>query len=181
MSLASDLAEFDAPFQNQLSYAVRNVHQSVRDDARQEGRLHYWLCLQRFDASRAKLKTFVDRRIRGAVVDLIRREDSLTRGQRKAVQDGRELNYTRVEEGAIYLAADAPSPERLAMAKEAVALLALLPEKDRTLLTKIFLEGRTATNVARELGVAPSGVTHRKMVALRRIREAIGFKLTVKQ
>jgi RNA polymerase sigma-70 factor, ECF subfamily len=52
-------------------------------------------------------------------------------------------------------------------------LLADLPEEDRTLLRRVDVEGRAQSELARELGLSPSGLKSRVQRARARLREAV--------
>jgi RNA polymerase sigma factor (sigma-70 family) len=60
------------------------------------------------------------------------------------------------------------------------SLLALLSESDRRLIEQLFLEGRTETELARELGISQQAVSKRKQKLLSRLRcsrESLNQKL----
>jgi len=126
-----------------------------RKDLEQEALLGLWMALRRYDASRASLRTFLERVAGKRFATLMRRRGSLTverlDGHRLATPDGIPAVQFHVDF------------ERV---------LAQLTEADRTLARLLIDHG--PTEISRMLGIARSTV-YARMARLRRAFREAGY------
>ena len=132
------------------------------DDAVQEVFIRLWKSADRYDSSRAALSTWVVLLTRRRLVDRLRR----TRSRVKA-------SYTLEEQWSPEVAAKAPlseveEDERFATLMERIELL---PELQRTVLTRAYLKGQTLRQIGEDLDRPLGTIKSTLSRALSRLRE----------
>lgn len=172
--------EFGPDIMRELDFSARAVRPRLREDARQEAALAVLQALPRFDPARgACLRTFVSARARGAVLDFCRRSDPLSRQHRKKVRDGdaEEVIVQCLDKFAFRIRDKAESQESLAVsrsiAEETIRSLWRLNRRELYVVTEIFWGDRSQKDLSEELGCHESWVSHIKIAALRKLREAL--------
>ncbi len=133
--------------------------------------------LARFDPSRGvKLNSFVNQRAHGAAIDLIRKQDPLTRGQRRKVESGeasRPIFEDYADRAALTVASPGESPERHAILSETHAWVGFLKRRQAQVLRMELEGGMSPREIGRALGIHESGVSIARSKAIRKIRAAL--------
>ena len=148
------------------------------DDLRAAGRVGLLAAVRRYDPARGvAFSTFAWARIRGAVVDELRRLDHLSRSQRSAERAAPGSQSPPPEPLTEWLTDPAPGPEALAESAERVALVraavARLPEAQRVVIVECELKERPYRTVTGRLNVGESMVSKLRERALSALREAL--------
>ncbi|MEM7138453.1 MAG: sigma-70 family RNA polymerase sigma factor [Myxococcota bacterium] len=151
---------------------------------------------QRFDAARGvRFKTYAYHRVRGAMLDGIRKMTHLPRRAHEQAEDAADaqataspapmplhmvfarLSASLVMVGPLHGQSAERSPEEQFIHQESVARLlrALrgLPERQRWIVRGHYFEGRSLDALARELGVSRSWASRLHTGALAQLREAM--------
>jgi RNA polymerase sigma factor FliA len=143
------------------------------EDLMQVGRMACWMCLRRFDPNTGnQFWTFAFRRVRGAMVDHVRRCGLVPR---LAYGRGHELprlcNFERQSQHPRFketFAVDSESELFVASA----ALKVLVPS-ERRMLARYFVDGLKWSEIASEMGVSESWVSLTLKRCLATIREGL--------
>lgn len=134
----------------------------------QDGMLGLLDAAQRYDPSRGvAFQTFAGKRIQGAILDALRQQDPLSKGERRKHTDAfvADVQMTPVE------ADRHPAGDTRAYDVGWIrARLAQLEPRDRFVLTAIYYHEREHADIARVLGVHESRVSQIHQRALRRLR-----------
>ena len=126
-----------------------------REEARAQANLAALEADREYDASRGvPLGAYLHQRVMGSVLTRYRQEWRFAR------------RYTRAEACPAPAALPANDGERL---EELAVALGELPQRDLWLVGRIFRDGRTEAQVARELGVSQPAVSKRKQTVLCRL------------
>lgn len=143
-----------------LGYLVHALgDRQLAEDARQEVYLRAWRSWDRYDGSRASVRTWLYAITRNHVIDRHRR---------------RRLNLVSDPEGrAAALPAEQDHDPADVIADRALVatLLATLDPLDARALVALVIEGRTSVELGRELGMPDSTVRSRAARALVRLRQ----------
>jgi RNA polymerase sigma factor (sigma-70 family) len=166
-SVTSDL-------ERRVSWAVRNVPPQLREDAQQEAWLGIVAASPRFDG-RCSLSTFVARRANGAVQDYLRREDPLSRSERRKVKSGMTdaPRHVGVEHAALVCVEG--GQQGAALSADIRDWLPLLTKRQRTVILGL-LAGESQSEISSRLGVTVGAVSIVYNTAVRRLRQRL--KLT---
>ena len=196
---------------------VRTGMHSAYDDLWSAGALGLIEASKRFDNERGvKFEAFVEHRIRGAMLDELRRLDHLPRRLRSRTDDlkrarhklgttlGREATLEEVAaemntdleevaemegllepavplESVIPMLATTHDPDDQAARREALAVLSAaieqVPERLRTVLGLVYIEGLTYSEIGGLLGVSEPRVCQLHGEALNRLRKEMGVKV----
>lgn len=159
------------------------------DDLVSVGTLVLITTVDRFDRSRGlQLKTYAEHRIRGAMLDLLRKEDTCSRTERRHLRQQADSNESAsgtllsldrlVAKSPQVTPIDShPSPFVAACAAEQHRALAQalqrLPAVERRVLSLKHDEGRTHRAIAIELGVPESRVLQIAAGAVRRLQRLL--------
>jgi RNA polymerase sigma factor (sigma-70 family) len=139
--------------------AIRLPAHIELDDLVQEASIGLLQAASRFDPSRGlSFATLARHRIDGAVLDYLRREDPLSRRQRRECA---QLDITAIGPEALHLADPGPGPDDIAAQHEHIAAAARLLERldDRSrFVATATLRGAELQDQARTLGVSPARV-----------------------
>ncbi len=142
---------------------------SDADDMVQETFLRAWKQIGRFDG-RASFGTWLHRICANCSLDLLRARKRV----RAQVFAGSESG---VEDGMERVAAEGPSPERLALSGEVGEILARamdgLTEAERVAFVMRHYEGMGIEDIARTLGVQPGAAKHSVFRAVAKLRLAL--------
>lgn len=160
----------------------RRVNGHVRlEDLIGEGTLGLIEAVNRYEPKRhVSLMTYANHRIKGAMLDYLRREDPLTRQQRKDVNEGKASYMTfsldQVPAGTSATTDERQTPETTTthrinrdLVKQLLNRAALTPQ-ERKVIAMNFLAGFTLRSIAQLLGVAESRVSVVRSNALTKLR-----------
>jgi RNA polymerase sigma factor for flagellar operon FliA len=154
------------------------------DDLVSEGMIGLIDAVGKWDDTRGvPFNAYAKHRVRGAILDSLRRGDYLTRTHRADIRNGKveplaNLELDRAAADGVF--PDLPCgaetwPEQLAAEKEMASLiddaLAGLPERWRTVIVLYFRENLLLHEIGDRLGVNESRVSQIRTAALRRLRE----------
>jgi RNA polymerase sigma factor for flagellar operon FliA len=153
----------------------------AREDLVAAGMLGLIEAAERYDhARREPFIAFAELRIRGAVLDELRRGDMMSRrARRQAKQDGQlAVAVEQLDGDDAHLAdqgalPDAVAEQHVALRRVRGALPSLLP-REVTILRLYYAEERTYQQIAAALGVTPSRVCQLLWRAVARLREQLG-------
>ncbi len=154
--------------------------------------------IDRYDSNRAKFSTYAYIKIRGEILDYLRKLDFLPRSVREKVKNG-EISDLREEIATLisieeklfsnserYLVKDIlvsgePGPEELLLREEAKEVLASaiaeLSEKEQLVLQLIFVEELDLKSISEILGVSVSRVSQIKSGALKKLKKSLEHQL----
>lgn len=163
-----------------INFLVRSLPQELREDARQEAWVGILKARGRFDSGKgASSTTYAGIRACGAVRDFARREDPLTRRQRREVREGLWTVTIVPTEACIgTLRDDTPNPEEAAVKKSASravveALLKLKP-RQRALLQLLFWEQVPMKVAAQSVGLSLAGAHQCRNRAIAKLKGLLG-------
>lgn len=167
--------QFDPQLAAAAIAARMHIPRSVeREDLIQAGLLGYCQCLSRHDATRAKINTYAQSRMRGAMLDYLRQIDPLTRHHRRAVKTG---DAPEVE--TVHMDPDLPVPDsRQSFAGATLArvdverLMAVLQPRYRRAVRLYYLADLRMHEVAAALGISQCPAWQIITAALRQMRAA---------
>ena len=157
-----------------------------RDELVGLGTLGWAEARQRFDASRGvPFAGFAAARIRGAILDGLRRADTLSRGDRRRAQRDaapalpRIVNDPAEVEAAMDRASDDGDVSDLLAQQEMVdelrTAMTKLPERERLVLLRHFFDDVPMRVIGAELGVTESRVSQIATAAVEKLRGTFGI------
>ena len=160
-----------------LLMARARVPASLYPDAKQAVYLALVLAWERFDPARGlQFTTYAGWKIRGAIYDWMRREDPLTRSDRKRVKRGDmpapECDLTVDQLARICPALDR-TPEEVAISQQVREWLCLLTGKERRVIEAYYFEERTLAEIATELRLHLSRTAALRVQAIARLRACL--------
>lgn len=154
--------------------------------------------IDRYDSNRAKFSTYAYIKIRGEILDYLRKLDFLPRSVREKVKNG-EISDLREEIATLIsieeklfsnserysvkdiLVSGEPGPEELFLREEAREVLASavseLSEKEQLVLQLIFVEELDLKSISEILGVSVSRVSQIKSGALKKLKKSLEHRL----
>ncbi len=154
--------------------------------------------IDRYDSNRAKFSTYAYIKIRGEILDYLRKLDFLPRSVREKVKNG-EISDLREEIATLIsieeklfsnserysvkdiLVSGEPGPEELLLREEAKEVLASaiaeLSEKEQLVLQLIFVEELDLKSISEILGVSVSRVSQIKSGALKKLKKSLEHRL----
>ncbi|HXU69495.1 MAG TPA: sigma-70 family RNA polymerase sigma factor [Polyangia bacterium] len=156
-----------------------------RDELVALGALGWVEARARFDAARGvPFAGFAAMRIRGAILDGLRATDTLSRDDRKRARAAGESAAPRIfADDALVAAAAAPAVDADGgmvhdeLLEELRAALATLPERDRYVVARHFLDEVPLKSIGAELGVTESRICQLVSRAVARLRDRFGIAL----
>jgi RNA polymerase sigma factor (sigma-70 family) len=166
--------DFGAEIYRSASHAVCKVPGHLRADAMQESLLGAVMADTRYDG-RVEFRTFASKRMHGQVADFLRREDPLTRGQRKKVKAGEAASPIHVDDGMAYFLAAPPDQERRVLLGQLRERVECLPRKERRMLLYDLNDVRTGA-IARKMRISASTVANLRHRAIRLLQRALGIE-----
>lgn len=157
--------------------ALSHVPFEASRDVRQAIYLAICESWERFDPVQGvEFETFVDRRVRGAIADYARRQDTLSREDRKRVQRG-EMAPPDAGIPLKLIARTRPAsdrtPEQSAMLNEVRDWLRLLTGNERRVLEAYYFEERKLGDIAQELHLHLSRTAALRVQAIARLRTCL--------
>jgi RNA polymerase sigma factor for flagellar operon FliA len=168
------------------SIARRMPEHVDRDELVGLGTLGWAEARARFDPSRGvPFAGFAASRIRGAILDGLRRADTLSRADRRRAQQSSEPTLPRIVcdpveyDAAVDRSADEGDVSDLLARRELCDELRVamqqLPERDRHVLSRHFFDDVPMRAIGAELGVTESRISQIVSAALVRLRSAFGI------
>jgi RNA polymerase sigma factor for flagellar operon FliA len=152
------------------------------DDLSSAGTIGLMQAVDRFDASRgARFKTYAQHRIRGAMLDYLRGEDPLSRGNRHRIRQSDRaitapvtISLDQLPESTLNRLARSPERTASELAGITTAQVArrCLSARENRLITLLFDFGWRSSEVATEFKVNESRVSQIKRTALAKLRRA---------
>ena len=138
----------------------------LAEEAVQEAFLQLWRAPERYDQTRSTVRRWLLTMVHGRAVDLVRREQAHRRRAEGAAASI-EVEPDHADEVATTI--DRPGEQ------EAVrAALAVLPEDQRAVIDLMYFQGVSQTGVAERLGIPLGTVKSRSLLAMRKLRGAMG-------
>ncbi|HXX90151.1 MAG TPA: sigma-70 family RNA polymerase sigma factor [Acidimicrobiales bacterium] len=134
----------------------------LADEVTQDVFLRLWREPERFDASRAGLRTYLITLAHNRAVDLLRSESARATREERSARETATTGYD-VERHAW----------DLAVAEQVHGALATLPDAERDAIRLAYFEGRTYREVASILGQPEGTVKSRIRAGLKRMRVAL--------
>jgi len=150
--------------------------------------------IEKYDQKKAKFSTYAYIKIRGEILDYLRKLDFLPRSVREKVKNGEIgdlkeeiVSFISIEEKLFSdsdrftvkdtLAADCPTPEEELLLKDAKERLAgaikKLSDKEQLVLQLIFVEELDLKSIGEILGISVSRVSQIKTAAIKKLRELL--------
>ncbi len=170
--------------ESEVARFLRRLPRSVlRDDLVSAGTVGLFDALRKNGGERdVRFEHYVRIRVRGAILDELRREDWLSRGDRakqRAAETAGGLVYLEdLAEGGMDAESSDESPADATarrMCWDAVAsAVDTLPPRERELVELYYLRGWMAKDIARSLGVSEPRVSQLHAQAMTRLREKLG-------
>lgn len=138
----------------------------LAEEAVQEAFLQLWRSPERYDQARSTVRRWLLTMVHGRAVDLVRREQAHRRRVEGAAASI-EVEPDHADEVATTI--DRPGEQ------EAVrAALAVLPDEQRAVIDLMYFQGVSQTGVAERLGIPLGTVKSRSLLAMRKLRGAMG-------
>ena len=138
----------------------------LAEEAVQEAFLQLWRAPERYDQTRSTVRRWLLTMVHGRAVDLVRREQAHRRRAEGAAASI-EVEPDHADEVATTI--DRPGEQ------EAVrAALAVLPDEQRAVIDLMYFQGVSQTGVAERLGIPLGTVKSRSLLAMRKLRGAMG-------
>ena len=138
----------------------------LAEEAVQEAFLQLWRSPERYDQARSTVRRWLLTMVHGRAVDLVRREHAHRRRVEGAAASI-EVEPDHADEVATTI--DRPGEQ------EAVrAALAVLPDEQRAVIDLMYFQGVSQTGVAERLGIPLGTVKSRSLLAMRKLRGAMG-------
>lgn len=138
----------------------------LAEEAVQEAFLQLWRAPERYDQTRSTVRRWLLTMVHGRAVDLVRREQAHRRRAEGAAASI-EVEPDHADEVATSI--DRPGEQ------EAVrAALAVLPDEQRAVIDLMYFQGVSQTGVAERLGIPLGTVKSRSLLAMRKLRGAMG-------
>jgi RNA polymerase sigma factor for flagellar operon FliA len=152
--------------------------------------------IEKYDEKKAKFSTYAYIKIRGEILDYLRKLDFLPRSVRERVKNGRGealkeelVFFISIEENLFAdgfkvkdtLSSREPTPEEKLLLRDAKEKLAKaiekLNEKEQLVLQLVFVEELDLKSIGEILGISVSRVSQIKGSALRKLRELLEGKI----
>lgn len=154
--------------------------------------------IDRYDSNRAKFSTYAYIKIRGEILDYLRRLDFLPRSAREKLKNN-EISEVKDEVVAFLsleerlfgnseryalkdlLVSDEPDPEDLLLRREAkenlASAISRLSEKEQLVLQLIFVEELDLKSISEILGVSVSRVSQIKSGAIKKLKKFVEVQI----
>jgi RNA polymerase sigma-70 factor (ECF subfamily) len=157
---------FDRYAPTARALAHRVVRQShLAEEIVQEAFLALWRNPGGYDQGRGSVRSWLMGMVHHRAVDLIRREESHRRRAEASAVDAAEPDPAEdvVEQLGL--------PEERRLVRSA---LEELPQEQRDVLTKMYFEGLSQSQIAQRMGLPLGTVKSRTLLGMRRLRAALG-------
>jgi RNA polymerase sigma-70 factor, ECF subfamily len=155
-----------APVAHALAHRlVRQAH--LAEEIVQEAFLAVWRSPERYERSKGSVRAWLMGAVHNRAVDVVRREQSQ---RRRADQAATTLQIV-VDDPSDDLAAEIDRPREQQLVRQA---LDGLPEEQRDVIASMYFDGLTQTQIAERSGLPLGTVKSRSLLAMRRLRAALG-------
>jgi RNA polymerase sigma factor (sigma-70 family) len=155
-----------APLAHGLAYRLVRQAQ-LAEEIVQETFLSVWRSPDRYDRSKGSVRSWLLAAVHHRAVDAVRREQS-QRDRADRAARGLELV---TDDPADDLVADVDRPMEQKLVREA---LDALPQEQREVLSKMYFDGLTQTQIAERTGLPLGTVKSRTLLGMRRLRTILG-------
>jgi len=155
-----------APVAHGLAYRLVRQAQ-LAEEIVQETFLSVWRSPERYDRSKGSVRSWLLAAVHHRAVDAVRREESQRRRADRVA--GRLEVITDDPADELAAALDRPREQRLV--REA---LEALPEEQRDVLSKMYFDGLTQSQIAERSGLPLGTVKSRTLLGMRRLRAILG-------
>ena len=147
--------------------AMRVVRQShLAEEIVQEAFMALWRNPDAYDQSRGSVKSWLMGMVHHRAVDLVRREESYRRRAERTAHHAMEEQSDHADDVVEQLGL----PEERRRVR---AALDELPEAQRTVLERMYFDGRSQSQIAEETGLPLGTVKSRTLLGMRRLRAAL--------
>jgi RNA polymerase sigma factor (sigma-70 family) len=147
--------------------AMRVVRQShLAEEIVQEAFMALWRNPDAYDHHRGSVKSWLMGMVHHRAVDLVRREESYRRRAERTAQHAMEAQSDHADDVVEQLGL----PEERRRVR---AALDELPEAQRTVLERMYFDGRSQSQIAEETGLPLGTVKSRTLLGMRRLRAAL--------
>lgn len=143
---------------------VRQAH--LAEEIVQEAFLAVWRTPERYDGSKGSVRSWLMGAVHNRAVDAVRREQA----QRRRADQAAAVRVV-VDDPADELAAAIDLPGEQQIVRKA---LAELPQEQREVLSQMYFDGLTQTQIAERTGIPLGTVKSRTLLGMRRLRSYLG-------
>lgn len=143
---------------------VRQAH--LAEEIVQEAFLALWRTPERYDGSKGSVRSWLMGAVHNRAVDAIRREQA----QRRRTDQAAATRVV-IDDPAEDLAAAMDLPGEQQIVRKA---LAELPEEQRDVISRMYFDGLTQTQIAERTGIPLGTVKSRTLLGMRRLRSFLG-------
>jgi RNA polymerase sigma-70 factor (ECF subfamily) len=155
-----------APVAHGLAYRLVR-HAQLAEEIVQETFLSVWRSPERYDRSLGSVRSWLLAAVHHRAVDAIRREQS----QRRRADRAAERLEVVTDDPADELVAAIDRPQEQKLVREA---LEALPAEQREVLSQMYFDGMTQTQIAARTGLPLGTVKSRTLLGMRRLRAILG-------
>jgi RNA polymerase sigma-70 factor, ECF subfamily len=141
-------------------------HAQLAEEIVQEAFLVVWRTPQRYDPSKGSVRSWLMATVHHRAVDAVRREES--QRQRAGAAAGRLEVVIDDPADEVTAALDRPRERRIV--RDA---LADLPEEQRDVISKMYFDGLTQSQIAERTGLPLGTVKSRTLLGMRRLRQRL--------
>lgn len=149
-------------YEPMISSLIRKTH-IYRDfeQYRQAGKVALWQAWERFDLSKGDFTPFAYRSIRGALLDEMK------------IQNRFEQRVIQMEDDILEMVIDADIPEPFVWSEKVDHALFCLSDKERELISWLFVEGLSLNDCAAQIGISVAGVKKRRERTLLKLHDSL--------
>jgi RNA polymerase sigma factor (sigma-70 family) len=151
-----------------MALALRVVRRAnLAEEIVQEAFLALWRSPEGYDQQRGSVRSWLMGMVHHRAVDLVRREESYRRRAEDSIGQAREELADHAEE--VVERVDAPQERRLVR-----TALEDLPDEQRAVLTMMYFDGLSQSQIAERTGLPLGTVKSRTLLGMRRLRGSLG-------
>jgi len=148
--------------------AFRLVRQAqVAEEIVQEAFLAVWRSPDRYDGARGSVRSWLMGTVHHRAVDAVRREQAQRRRAEQAAGLGPGIVEDPIDD--VLAAIDLPRERKLVR-----SALGELPDEQREVIERMYFDGLSQSQIAERTGLPLGTVKSRTLLAMRRLRAAIG-------
>jgi RNA polymerase sigma factor (sigma-70 family) len=155
-----------APVAHGLAYRLVR-HAQLAEEIVQETFLSVWRSPDRYDRSRGSVRSWLLAAVHHRAVDAVRREES----QRRRVDRAAGRLEIVADDPADELVAEVDRPGEQRRVRDA---LAALPQEQRHVISMMYFDGLSQTQIAERAGLPLGTVKSRTLLGMRRLRAILG-------
>ncbi|WP_172371637.1 sigma-70 family RNA polymerase sigma factor [Sporosarcina jiandibaonis] len=151
-------------YEPMISASMRqlNIYRD-HESFRQAGRVALWQAWTRYEEGRGHFAPFASMSIRGAMLDLLKKEVRF------------EENVMQTEEDVLEFLNDIESPETDQWSDRLCQAFKVLNDAEREFIHWYFVEGLSQAECAEKAGVSVAGIKKRRQRMLVKLREALQY------